>query len=80
MLAELKDWRAFLRNRHASRFQRHPLPVLGRDLPVNVEPGAAVGAEVDVVHAPERPLELRSVDRPLKIEVETRTFGWRRLT
>jgi hypothetical protein len=36
MLAELEDRRALLRNRHAPRFQRDLLPVLGRDLPVNV--------------------------------------------
>jgi hypothetical protein len=47
---------------------------------VDVELGATVGAEVDVVHAPERPFELRSADRPLEIESETRTLGWWRLT
>src|SRR4051812_28493935 len=66
--------------RLASRFQRDPLPVLGRDGAVNVEIGAAVGAEVDVVDAPERPLELRSADRALEMEVETRTLGWWRRT
>src|SRR6476469_1367661 len=79
MLAELEDRRSHLRNRHATRFQRDLLPAVCRDLTVNVELGAAVGAEVDVVHAPERPLELRSADRPLKIKVKTRTLGWWRL-
>jgi len=49
--------------------------VLGRDLAVNVELGATVGAEVDVVHSLERPFELRSADRPLEREVETRALG-----
>src|SRR4051812_15090365 len=80
MLAQLEDRGACLRNRHAARFQRDPLPVLGRDRPVDVDLGAAVGAEVDVVHAAERPLELRSADRPLEMEVETRTLGRWRLT
>src|SRR3954467_7991968 len=76
MLAQLEDRRTLLRNRHASRFQRDSLAVLGRDLPVNVQFGAAVGAEVDVVHAYERALELGSADRPLEIEVEARALRW----
>jgi hypothetical protein len=47
MLAELEDRRAFLRNRHASRFQRDPLPVLGRDRPVDVDLGAAVASSAE---------------------------------
>jgi hypothetical protein len=38
---------SLLGDRHTAGFERDLLAVLGRDLSVNMELGAAVGAEVD---------------------------------
>lgn len=66
VLPERKDRRSFLRNRYAVGSERDLLSGLGRDLRLNVELGAAIGAYVQVVDTLDRPVQLLPGTGPSK--------------
>src|SRR5262249_19488834 len=79
VLPELEDRGAISPDRDATGLERDVSSIRRDDFAVDVQLGAPIGTKVQVVDAPDRPLELAAADRTVQVEVEARTLGWRGL-